>query len=52
DLFGGKLSYKKDTGQRIKQGCGCMVSKDIGLYKQQPCYHNCLFCYANPRNKK
>ena len=48
DLFGGKLSFKKDTGQRIKQGCGCMVSTDIGLYKQQPCYHNCLFCYANP----
>ncbi len=49
DLFGGSLSYKKDTGQRIKQGCGCMVSKDIGLYKQHPCYHNCLFCYANPK---
>jgi len=52
DLFGGSLSYKKDTGQRIKQGCGCMVSKDIGLYKQHPCYHNCLFCYANPKDRK
>ncbi|MCD6585860.1 MAG: DUF1848 family protein [Desulfobacteraceae bacterium] len=52
DLFGGKLSLKKDTGQRIKQGCGCMVSTDIGLYKQHPCYHNCLFCYANPKDKK
>ena len=52
DLFGGSLSYKKDTGQRIKQGCGCMVSKDIGLYKHHPCYHNCLFCYANPKDKK
>jgi len=52
DLFGGSLSYQKDAGQRIKQGCGCMVSKDIGLYKQQPCYHNCLFCYANPKDKK
>ncbi|MBC2717897.1 MAG: DUF1848 domain-containing protein [Desulfobacteraceae bacterium] len=52
DLFGGKLSFKKDTGQRIKQGCGCMVSTDIGLYKQQPCYHNCLFCYANPASRK
>jgi len=48
DLFGGKLSLKKDTGQRISLGCGCMVSTDIGLYKQHPCYHNCLFCYANP----
>ena len=52
ELFGGRLSLKKDTGQRIKQGCGCMVSKDIGLYKQQPCFHNCLFCYANPRYRK
>jgi hypothetical protein len=51
DLFGGSLSYKKDTGQRINQGCGCMVSKDIGLYKHHPCYHNCLFCYANPKDK-
>ena len=48
DLFGGKLSLKKDAGQRIKQGCGCMVSTDIGIYNRQPCYHNCRFCYANP----
>lgn len=52
DLFGGKLSLKKDTGQRVKQGCACMVSTDIGVYKQHPCYHNCLFCYANPKNLK
>ena len=50
-LFGGKLSLKKDTGQRIKNGCGCMVSVDIGSYHMHPCFHNCLFCYANPASK-
>jgi hypothetical protein len=48
ELFGGRLSLRKDTGQRVKAGCGCKVSVDIGSYRQQPCYHNCLFCYANP----
>ncbi len=48
ELFGGRLSLKKDTGQRVKAGCGCKVSADIGTYRLQPCYHNCLFCYANP----
>jgi hypothetical protein len=47
-LFGGRLSLKKDTGQRVKAGCGCTLSSDIGSYRLQPCYHNCLFCYANP----
>jgi len=51
DLFGGKLSLKKDTGQRVKSGCGCKVSTDIGSYRLHPCYHNCLFCYANPISK-
>lgn len=47
NLFNKKISVKKDYGQRIKQGCGCNASVDIGLYKSQPCFHNCLFCYAN-----
>ncbi len=47
-IYGGSLSLKKDTGQRIKNGCGCMTSVDIGSYNLHPCYHNCLFCYANP----
>ena len=51
-IFGGNLSFKKDTGQRVKHGCGCMVSVDIGSYHLHPCYHNCLFCYANPTSKK
>jgi hypothetical protein len=48
ELFGGTLSFKKDYGQRVRKGCGCLESKDIGLYNRQPCFHNCLFCYANP----
>ncbi len=48
ELFGGRVSLRKDSGQRAAQGCGCTVSSDIGSYKEQPCYHNCLFCYANP----
>jgi len=48
ELFGGHLSMQKDSGQRIADGCGCGRSKDIGSYHLHPCYHNCLFCYANP----
>lgn len=48
-LFGGDISLAKDSGQRKAKGCGCSISKDIGSYRLQPCFHNCLFCYANPR---
>ena len=48
ELYGSKISLKRDTGQRVKAGCGCKRSVDIGSYRHQPCYHNCLFCYANP----
>lgn len=47
-LFGGRVSLGKDPGQRVKAGCGCFKSVDIGSYNRQPCYHNCLYCYANP----
>ena len=50
-IFGGDLSFKRDTGQRSSKGCGCMISVDIGSYHLHPCYHNCLFCYANPTQK-
>jgi hypothetical protein len=47
-IFGGDLSFTRDTGQRSSKGCGCMISVDIGSYRLHPCYNNCLFCYANP----
>ena len=51
ELFGGDLSLERDKGQRVKSGCGCRVSVDIGSYPLHPCYHNCLFCYANPTDR-
>jgi len=52
ELSGGTISLKKDRGQRIKKGCGCMISTDVGSYKEHPCFHNCLFCYGNPSERK
>ncbi|GAB6096933.1 DUF1848 domain-containing protein [Desulfatiferula olefinivorans] len=50
DLFGGTVSRAADSGQRKSQGCRCVRSRDIGSYRRQPCFHDCLFCYANPRD--
>ncbi|MBU1169286.1 MAG: DUF1848 domain-containing protein [Proteobacteria bacterium] len=51
-LFGQGISRAQDRGQRKNQGCGCGLSRDIGSYRFHPCYHNCLFCYANPREPR
>jgi hypothetical protein len=48
ELYGGQLSFKRDPGQRRRMGCGCQVSVDIGSYREHPCGHQCLYCYANP----
>ena len=47
-VYGGRLALRRDAGQRQAAGCRCTVSVDVGSYAWHPCYHDCLFCYANP----
>ncbi len=41
-VFGVEVSHRKDPSQR--KACGCVVSKDIGMYNT--CLFGCLYCYA------
>jgi len=40
--FGIEVGHSKDPGQR--KACGCVVSKDIGMYES--CQFGCQYCYA------
>jgi hypothetical protein len=52
DLYGGRLSLKRDRGQRVQAGCGCRVSVDVGSYHLHACRHDCLYCYARKEPNK
>jgi DNA repair photolyase len=41
-VFDIEVSSKKDPSQR--KACGCVRSKDIGMY--DTCICGCLYCYA------
>jgi hypothetical protein len=40
--FGLEVDHRKDPGQR--KACGCVASKDIGMYDS--CLFGCPYCYA------
>lgn len=42
NVFGLEVSHAKDPSQRA--ACGCVVSKDIGMY--DCCQFGCRYCYA------
>jgi hypothetical protein len=42
EIFGLEVSHDKDPGQR--KACGCVVSRDIGMYDS--CTFGCQYCYA------
>jgi hypothetical protein len=43
-----KISHKKDPVQR--ETCGCVVSKDVGMYDS--CVFGCQYCYATTNFEK
>ena len=42
EVFGLEVSHTKDPFQR--KACGCVTSKDIGMY--DTCLYGCVYCYA------
>lgn len=47
-VFGIEVPHKKDPNQRKE--CGCVVSKDIGMYDS--CLFGCVYCYATQSFEK
>ncbi len=43
------LNSKKNLKHRMREGCECIVSQDIGSYNT--CANKCLYCYANKSDK-
>jgi hypothetical protein len=48
EVFGLEVSHTKDPSQR--KACGCVVSKDIGMY--DTCLYGCAYCYATSSFEK
>jgi hypothetical protein len=48
EVFGLEVNHTKDPSQR--KACGCVVSKDIGMY--DTCLYGCVYCYATSRFEK
>jgi hypothetical protein len=42
EVFGLEVRHTKDPSQR--KACGCVTSKDIGMY--DTCLYGCVYCYA------
>jgi len=47
-IFDIQVTHKKDPYQR--EACGCVVSKDIGMY--DTCLYGCQYCYATQSFEK
>ena len=44
------IEFRKLKHKGMRQGCGCIESRDIGAY--DTCLNGCKYCYANKRPQK